>query len=175
MDAINQPDHPALAAGGIELTGVPCSHRYASPIAPTPSGLVAAWAAGTHERRCGVKMWVYRGVEEHLTNQTSVACGIGVDGNQYPPWNPVLFHVPGGPLLLSYVDPDPHTWWGFVKRSSDQVLPWSDEPCLTYGSGCDLVYGWHGTRKSIPGTEGKSNTGGSMPGFLACVISDRRV
>jgi len=63
-----------------------------------------------------------------------VADGVTPDGRRYPTWNPVLFQVPGGPLLLFYkVGPDPGEWWGMLKTSEDFGSTWSEAYRLPEG------------------------------------------
>ena len=86
---------------------------HASTIVDTPAGLVAAWFGGTHEKHEDVGIWVARHVDGKWTAPVEVANGVSSDGKRYPCWNPVLFQVADGPLLLFYkVGPDPRTWWG---------------------------------------------------------------
>ena len=73
---------------------------HASTIAETPAGLVAAWFGGTKERNPDVEIWVSRMENNKWTKGVSVANGIVNDKLRYPCWNPVLFQVPGGHLLL---------------------------------------------------------------------------
>jgi predicted neuraminidase len=55
-----------------------------------------------------------------------VATGQQADGTRHPCWNPVLFQIPDGDLLLFYkVGPSPSTWWGMVQQSADGGRTWS--------------------------------------------------
>jgi predicted neuraminidase len=55
-----------------------------------------------------------------------VANGVQNESLRYPTWNPVLFKMPKGELILFYkVGPTPSTWWGMLKRSKDNGLTWS--------------------------------------------------
>jgi predicted neuraminidase len=56
-----------------------------------------------------------------------LANGIQSSDVRYPCWNPVLFQVPQGDLLLFYkVGPDPVHWWGMIRRSKDEGRTWSE-------------------------------------------------
>jgi predicted neuraminidase len=100
---------------------------HASTIAETPAGLVAAWFGGTHERHEDVEIWISSKVEGKWTAPRSVADGVQDAGNRYPCWNPVLYKVPGGELMLFYkVGPSPREWWGMLKTSKDNGKTWSD-------------------------------------------------
>ncbi|MFM6976569.1 MAG: exo-alpha-sialidase, partial [Sphingobacteriaceae bacterium] len=56
----------------------------------------------------------------------SVANGIQTEGPRLPTWNPVLYQIPNGNLLLFYkVGPKPSEWWGMLKQSADGGKTWS--------------------------------------------------
>ena len=98
---------------------------HASTIEETPSGLVASWFGGTDEGEPDVGIWVSRLEDGKWTAPIEVANGIR-RGTRYPCWNPVLFQVPDGPLLLFYkVGPNPRLWWGMLTRSDDGGKTWS--------------------------------------------------
>lgn len=108
-------------------TEAPFPSCHASTIAETPEGLVAAWFGGTHENNPDVEIWVSRQVNGKWTAPVSAANGIQHTKKRYPTWNPVLFQVPGGPLLLFYkVGRDVPTWWGELKESRDNGKTWSE-------------------------------------------------
>lgn len=99
---------------------------HASTIVETPSGLVAAWFGGTHERNPDVGIWVSRLVDGKWTVPVEVANGVESPTVRYPTWNPVLFQPQDGPLLLFYkVGPEPKKWWGMLMTSDDDGLTWS--------------------------------------------------
>jgi alpha-L-rhamnosidase len=107
---------------------------HAATIAETPKGLVAAWFGGTKERNPDVEIRVSRRVNNHWTKPVSVANGIVNDTLRYPTWNPVLYQVPGGDLLLFYkIGPSPSTWKGWMKTSKDNGITWSAAKALPEG------------------------------------------
>ncbi len=107
----------------------PFKSCHASTIAETPNGLVAAWFGGTAEKNPDVEIWLSRNINGHWTAPVSVANGIQHADKRYPCWNPVLFQVNDGPLLLFYkVGPEPSKWWGMLMESGDGGKSWS-EPC----------------------------------------------
>lgn len=112
----------------------PYPECHASTIAQTPKGLVAAWFGGTKERNPDVCIWVSRRVNGKWTEGINVANGIQNDTLRYPCWNPVLYQVPRGELILFYkIGPSPSTWKGFYKTSTDGGVSWSAQQALPDG------------------------------------------
>jgi len=109
----------------------PYPECHAATIAETKKGLVAAWFGGTKERNPDVCIWVSRKVNGKWTEGANVANGIQNDTLRYPCWNPVLYQVPGGDLLLFYkIGPKPATWKGYLKTSKDGGITWSAQVAL---------------------------------------------
>lgn len=108
---------------------------HASTIESTPSGLVAAWFGGTHEKHPDVGIWLSRHDGTKWLTAVEVANGIQADGKtRHPTWNPVLFQAKDGPLLLFYkVGPSPSRWWGMLIKSSDGGKTWSAPQRLPEG------------------------------------------
>ncbi len=107
---------------------------HAGTLAETPEGIVAAFFGGTHERHPDVCIYTSHLVNNEWTTPIAVADGIAEDGTRYPTWNPVLFQIPEGDLLLFYkVGPHPSQWWGMMKRSADNGKTWSDAEKLPEG------------------------------------------
>lgn len=126
---------PVLKAEFIFETA-PFPSCHASTIAETKDGLVAAWFGGTRERAPDVEIWVSRQPKAGgaWSTPTSVADGVQPDGTRLPCWNPVLFQVPKGPLMLFYkVGPSPSAWWGMLKTSKDGGATWSEARRLPQG------------------------------------------
>ncbi len=116
------------------FTEAPYPSCHAATIAETPEGLVAAWFGGTRERHPDVGIWVSRFSGGQWTPSVEVANGVQSDTLRYPTWNPVLYQVPGGDLLLFYkVGPSPSTWWGMLIRSGDHGHTWSTPEALPGG------------------------------------------
>jgi alpha-L-rhamnosidase len=107
-----------------ERASFPESH--ASTIAETPIGLIAAWFGGTKEGNKDVCIWTSRLVNDKWTEPVKVAEGIINDSLHYACYNPVLYQVPGGELLLFYkIGPNVAGWTGWMKRSKDNGKTWS--------------------------------------------------
>ncbi|MCP5364263.1 MAG: exo-alpha-sialidase [Hyphomicrobiales bacterium] len=105
----------------------PYPQAHAATLAETDQGLAAAWFAGSREGRSDVTIWFSRREDQTWRPPQRVATGVMARGVRYPCWNPVLFQVPNGPLLLFYkVGPSPSRWWGMIKRSHDAGKTWSE-------------------------------------------------
>ena len=115
-----------IEQSGFVYETAPYPSCHASTMAETPTGLVAAWFGGMHEKSPDVGIWFSRYINGHWETPVEVANGVQSDGKRYPLWNPVLYQVPGKELLLFYKDgPAPDEWWGMLKRSFDGGKTWS--------------------------------------------------
>lgn len=124
--ADNVTGPPAVVKSEFIYEEAPFPSCHASTIEETPSGLVAAWFGGTDEGEPDVAIWVSRLENGAWTVPQKVGDGVRA-GATYPCWNPVLFQVPDGPLLLFYkVGPNPRLWWGMLARSNDGGKTWSN-------------------------------------------------
>lgn len=129
-----QQSNPAILKSEFIYEQAPFPECHASTIAQTPQGLVAAWFGGTHERNPDVGIWVSKRTATSWSTPVEVATGVQPDGKRWPCWNPVLFQVPKGDLILFYkVGPSPSTWWGLLKRSKDNGKTWSEAERLPEG------------------------------------------
>jgi predicted neuraminidase len=117
---------PGLIKSEFIFETAPFPQCHASTIAETKAGLVAAWFGGTRERNPDVGIWLSRRVAGNWTPPVEVANGVGFSTNRFPCWNPVLFQLKTGPLLLFYkVGPSPSAWWGMLITSDDNGQTWS--------------------------------------------------
>ncbi|MCX6237938.1 MAG: exo-alpha-sialidase [Bacteroidia bacterium] len=115
-------------------TEAPYPSCHAATIAETPVGLVAAWFGGTKERNPDVGIWVSRLEGGKWTPSVEVANGVQNDTLRYPTWNPVLFQIPNGELMLFYkIGPSPSIWWGMLLKSSDHGKTWGKPQTLPEG------------------------------------------
>ena len=91
--------------------------------------LLTAWFGGTDEGARDVVIWLSRndGTGSGWTRPVEVANGVHDNVRiQYPCWNPVLFKMSNGQMLLFYKEgPSPSTWWGMMKYSEDNGATWS--------------------------------------------------
>jgi predicted neuraminidase len=112
----------------------PFPECHASTLEETGQGLVAAWFGGTYEKHPDVGIWFSQRAGQGWSAPREVANGVQPDGSRHPCWNPVLFQMPDGPLLLFYkVGPSPSTWWGMLIRSADGGTTWSEPQRLPEG------------------------------------------
>ena len=115
-------------------TPMPVPECHASTIACTADGLVVAFFGGTREGHEDVGIWLTRKEGGAWSCPCEVARGTAGDGERFPCWNPVLFQVPGGPLLLFYkVGPNCADWWGMLMASSDGGRTWGQPRRLPDG------------------------------------------
>jgi alpha-L-rhamnosidase len=109
---------------------------HAATIAETPRGLITAFFGGTRERDPDVCIYISRKDRgsTHWSTPENIANGIQHDALRYPCWNPVLYQIPAGDLLLFYkVGPSPATWKGWLIRSKDGGISWSKPEPLPEG------------------------------------------
>lgn len=107
---------------------------HASTIAETPAGLIAAWFGGTNEGNKDVCIWGSRLINNKWTVPQIIADGVMNDSIRYACYNPVLYQVRGGELLLFYkIGPDVVGWTGWMVRSKDNGITWSKREALPAG------------------------------------------
>ncbi|MGF1924879.1 MAG: sialidase family protein [Bacteroidia bacterium] len=100
---------------------------HSATLVETPTGLVAAYFGGTRERDPDVEIYISRWIDGKWLAPVSAADGVQADGKRLPTWNPVLYQVPRGDLILFYkVGPKPSEWWGMMKTSKDGGITWSE-------------------------------------------------
>jgi predicted neuraminidase len=104
----------------------PFPSAHASTVVDTPHGVVAAWFGGSDEGNRDVGIWTSRLEEGRWTAPVLVAEGVDdAWEGRHPCWNPVLFQMPAGPLLLFYkVGPSPREWWGMRMESRNHGRTW---------------------------------------------------
>lgn len=125
VSAAQAADPAIIKSEFIYGTG-PYPQIHATTIVEAPTGLVAAWFGGTHEKHPDVCIWVSRLVNDRWTDSIETANGVQADGTRHPTWNPVLFQPREAPLMLFYkVGPNPEQWWGELKTSEDGGKTWS--------------------------------------------------
>jgi predicted neuraminidase len=125
---------PAVLVDEFIYDSAPFPSCHASTIEETPAGLVTAFFGGSDEGEPDVGIWVARHDGKKWSAPVEVANGVESPEKRYPTWNPVLFQMPQGPLLLFYkVGPTPRDWWGMVIESTDNGQTWSKPVRLPEG------------------------------------------
>ena len=107
---------------------------HAATIVETPEGIVAAWFGGTREGNKDVCIYISHLKNGKWTKPSFVADGVLSDTLRYACYNPVLYQVPNGELILFYkIGPNVAGWTGWLKRSHDNGHTWSEREALPEG------------------------------------------
>ncbi|MES2776547.1 MAG: sialidase family protein [Bacteroidota bacterium] len=115
-----------------EKASFPQSH--AATVVETPKGIIAAWFGGTKEGNKDVCIWTAHLINRKWTEPKKVAEGIINDTLRYACYNPVLYQVPNGELILFYkIGPNVAGWTGWLMRSNDNGQTWSKREALPEG------------------------------------------
>ena len=115
--------------------------------------LVAAFFGGSWEGANDVCIWLCRkGVDDTVWSApVVVACGNVGDTVQHPCWNPVLYQVPDGDLLLFYkTGIYIRDWVGHLMRSRDGGRTWSQPDTLGRHHTDSIAYPYLGAIKNKP-------------------------
>lgn len=117
----------AIAKQELLFAAPPFRQCHASTLVEVAKGkFLVACFGGSQESKPDVAIWLATLDNQGVSTPKCVADGVVNDTLRYPTWNPVLFKVRGGNLLLFYkVGPNPREWWGMVKSSTDGGLTWS--------------------------------------------------
>jgi len=104
------------------------SHHASSIVEVSPGGVfLGAWFGGSFEGEKDVAIFIARYSAQHgWQAPVKVVAPVAA-----PTWNPVLFKLQNGQVLLFYkVGPSPTNWRGFLKRSSDNGVSWGGPELL---------------------------------------------
>lgn len=107
---------------------------HASTIVETPNGLIAAWFGGQYEGHNEVSIYASRYEKGRWTPPLIIADGFINDSTRYACYNPVLYLTTQNELLLFYkIGPNVQGWTGWMKRSVDFGVTWSNAEALPTG------------------------------------------
>lgn len=122
--------HPAIIKEEFLFNRPLTASCHAATIAQTRSGsLLCAWFGGSDEGENDVSIYLSSRTGSNWNPPKKVAEADGV-----PCWNPVLFTMPSNEVLLFYkAGKNPREWSGYLKRSLDEGITWSEEFCLPAG------------------------------------------
>ena len=102
---------------------------HSATIAETTKGdLVATYFGGTKERNPDVCIWVSRKLKgaKNWTAPQMVADGVLNDTLRKACWNPVVYQIPGGDLMIYFkIGSSVSDWTGWMVRSKDGGKTWS--------------------------------------------------
>lgn len=113
----------------------PTPSVHASTIVQADKALLAAWFGGSEEGARDVVIWLSRNEGNGWSKPEEVANGVyDRERIQYPCWNPVLYKLENGTLILFYREgPSPAKWWSLMKTSDDNGRTWSKAERLPSG------------------------------------------
>jgi predicted neuraminidase len=108
----------------------PFPQCHASTLVRTNDGnFLVAWFGGTHEKHDDVGIWLSKGKPGHWSAPLEIA-----KLREDPHWNPVLFMVPDGEIILYFkVGKTIDEWETWYMISSDNGDTWSDAKELVPG------------------------------------------
>jgi predicted neuraminidase len=108
----------------------PFASCHASTIVEVePGRFLAAWFGGKDEGAADVKIWM-----ASFNGTTWTKPEVGAVEPGFPCWNPVLFRTRSKSLFLFYkAGPNPMSWSGYFKRSSDGGKTWDKTEQLPAG------------------------------------------
>jgi predicted neuraminidase len=108
----------------------PFASCHASTIVETEAGkFLAAWFGGTDEGKKDVKIWLSRFDGKKWSDPEVIAQEPG-----FPCWNPALFRSRSKTVFLFYkAGPNPMSWSGYVRRSTDGGQTWARSEQLPAG------------------------------------------
>lgn len=126
--------HVGIAHTSFIFEKPPFASCHSATLAETPDGIVAAWFGGTYEGHPDVGIYVSRLQNTEWTKPELAATGKIDDSTTYACYNPVLFQIPSGDLLLFYkIGPRVVDWTGWMKRSKDGGISWGTPERLPDG------------------------------------------
>lgn len=135
--SVDIPLRKGIVSDEFLYESAPFPECHGATIAEMPNGdLVASFFGGTKERNPDCCIWVCRKEKGSMTwtPPVEVANGIISPTLRKACWNPVLFQVPDGELMLFYkIGSSVSDWTGHLVRSVDNGRSWSKPEQLPEG------------------------------------------
>lgn len=130
--------HPAILEEEFIFEQAPFKRCHASTITEASNGaLLCAFFGGTKEGDPDVAIWASSKdnlTDDPIEHATWSPLQKIAEDKEVPCWNPVLFTMPSGEILLFYkAGKSPREWSGYVKRSTSQGQQWTEEELLPAG------------------------------------------
>jgi alpha-L-rhamnosidase len=132
--SIPSQDRKGITVDEFIYESAPFPECHASTLVETPKGLMAAWFGGKREGFKDVNIYTSLLSNGKWSAPAIAAEGFVNDSTRYACYNPVLFLAANGELLLFYkIGPNVQAWTGWMKRSNDNGLTWSNGEKLPEG------------------------------------------
>jgi predicted neuraminidase len=132
--SIPSTDRKGITVDEFIYESAPFPECHASTLVETPKGLMAAWFGGKREGFKDVNIYTSLLSNGKWSTPAIATEGYVNDSTRYACYNPVLFLAANGELLLFYkIGPNVQAWTGWMKRSNDNGLTWSNPEALPEG------------------------------------------
>lgn len=129
--------NPKILTNEFLYTSASFPECHSATIAETTKGdLVATYFGGTKERNPDVCIWVSRKLKgsSSWTAPQMVADGVMSDTLRKACWNPVVYQIPGGDVVIYFkIGNSVADWTGWMVRSKDGGKTWSKREPLQEG------------------------------------------
>jgi predicted neuraminidase len=129
LSSLCSANHPSIIFEEFVFIDPPFASCHASTLTETKKGdILCAYFAGSEEGADDVKIWMSR------KSKKAWSLPVVVAEEKRPCWNPVLYTMPSGDILLFYkAGAQPQVWSGFMKRSIDGGKTWQNSLDLPAG------------------------------------------
>ncbi len=108
------------------FTGLSFPFAHSSSLLELPSGdILCVWFGGVHEKNSNTSIWLARLSNGIWNRPVEIANGVELSNHRYATWNPVLWKMPDGEIVVSYkIGDSPRKWHGYYKISRDGGKTW---------------------------------------------------
>ena len=114
---------------------MPTDMSHSATIVETANNdLIVGWFGGKGEHDSSCQIWASTNTGKAWNAPVIIADNKSTMSEVKPAWNPVLFKLKDGRLVLFYKLGDrPYYWWGLYRTSSDNGTSWSEAKDLPSG------------------------------------------